>query len=249
MTTEPRAALVEPIASDPVPDVLENALSGSYLSPTYWLTAPVMGALGLIGVEKNPIDIIADDIAGDWQAVQEAGLAVRSLGEFNSQMSEALSTAMSTTSESWDGDAAASASDYFGELARAIESQKFAINSMGSQIDSLAIGMYEASEAVKGLLGTATDLMVQFLLELAAAGATALLTATGLGAVVAAASWAAALRTGWKLYEVISKIPEILGYALQGAEAAAGVITGYMGAVRDVKFPALPGAAYDHSEV
>lgn len=73
--------------------------------------------------------------------------------------------------------------------------------------------------------------------------------ATGVGAIVSVGAWAAALRTGWRLYEAIDKIYEVLGYALQGAEATLGVVTGYMGAVRDVKFPGLPGAAYDHSEV
>lgn len=249
MTNDPRSVLVEPKASDPVADVLENALSGSYLSPTYWFTAPVMAALGVAGIQKNPIDFITEQVSGDWAAVQEAGLAVEALSEFNAQMSDALSSAMNTAGEAWDGAAANSASDYFGELAHAIESQKYAIKSLGDQLDTVAFGMYEVSESVKGLLGVATDKMIEFLIGLAAARASLLLAATGIGAVASGTVWAAALAIGWRLFQTIQKIYEVLGYALQGAEATFGVIAGYMGAVKDVKFPALPGGAYDHSEV
>ncbi|UNQ41311.1 WXG100 family type VII secretion target [Prescottella equi] len=249
MTDDPRSALQDPAAADPVPDPLENALSGSYLSPSYWLTAPVMGALGIIGVEKNPVDTIADWVAGDWAAVQEAGRAVKSVGDFNARMSEALSSATSTVVESWEGDAADSAAGYFDELARAVESQRHAISSMGAELETVALGMYEFSQSVKGLLGTATDLMIQFLIELAAAGASTFAAATGVGAIITASAWAVALATGWKVFQTIQKIVDVLNKAFMGAQAVAGLVAGYMGAVGDSKLPALPGAAYGQGGV
>lgn len=249
MTADPRSALQEPIAEDPVPDPLENAISGSYLSPTYWLTAPVMGALGIIGVEQNPVDMIAEWVAGDWEAVQEAGRAVRCLGDFNALMSEALSSATSSATQAWEGDAADAASGYFDELARAVESQQSAINVMGAELETVAFGMYEFSQSIKGLLAIATDLMIQFVIELAAAGVSILAASTGVGAIFTASAWAAALATGWKVFQAIQKILDVLNKAFQGAQAVAGLVTGYMGAVRDTKFPALPGSAYGHGGV
>ncbi|RDI24062.1 hypothetical protein DEU38_111139 [Rhodococcus sp. AG1013] len=249
MTDDPRSALQEPVAEDPVPDPLENALSGSYLSPTYWLTAPVMGALGIIGVEQNPIDTIADSVAGDWAAVQEAGRAVKSLSGFTALMSEALSSATSTAVQSWEGDAADSAAGYFDELVRAVESQQHAINSMGDELETVALGMYEFSQSIKGLLAIATDLMIQFLIELAAAGASTIAAATGVGAIITASAWAVALATGWKVFQTIQKILDVLNKAFQGAQAVTGLITGYMGAIGDAKLPALPGAASDRGGV
>ncbi|MDH6281559.1 hypothetical protein [Prescottella agglutinans] len=249
MTDDPRSALRRPAAEDPVPDLLENALSGSYLSPSYWLTAPVMGALGIIGVEQNPIDTIADWVAGDWAAVQEAGRAVKSLGDFNALMSEALSSATSTAVQSWEGEAADSAAGYFDELVRAVESQQYAIKSLGDELETAAFGMYEFSQSIKGLLGTATDLMIQFLIELAAAGASTFAAATGVGAIITAGTWAAALATGWKVFQTIQKIFDVLNKAFMGAQAVTGLVTGYMGAIGDTKLPALPGAAYGQGGV
>ncbi|NKR58022.1 hypothetical protein GS536_18705 [Rhodococcus hoagii] len=249
MADDPRSALQNPVAEDPVPDPLENALSGSYLSPSYWLTAPVMGALGIIGVEKNPVDTIADWVAGDWTAVQDAGRAVKSLGDFNALMSEALSSATNTAAQSWEGDAADSVVGYFDELVRAVESQRHAINSMGAELETVALGMYEFSQSVKGLLGTATDLMIQFLIELAAAGASTFAAATGVGAIITASAWAVALATGWKVFQTIQKIVDVLNKAFMGAQAVAGLVAGYMGAVGDSKLPALPGAAHGQGGV
>ena len=248
MSSNPYSALVAPTATDPVPDILENALSGSYLSPTYWLTAPVNAALGFINA-PNPIDWIADFVAGDWMSVQEAGLAVAHLSKFNGLLSGELSSAMEVATKTWQGDAANSASQYFDGLAQAIESQKSAINSLGKQIEQTAIGMYEASQAIKGGLAIATDSMIEFLITLAAAKASTALAATGVGAAVTASAWAAAVAMGYRVYSKIDKVLDLLNYAFQGAQATVGVIAGYMATVKDVKLPNLPDAAYDHGEV
>ncbi|MFW0783002.1 hypothetical protein AAFP35_00650 [Gordonia sp. CPCC 206044] len=248
MAKEPAAALTSPVARDPIPDVLENAMSGSYVSPSYWLTGPVMQALSFAGVEQNPIDMAAEWFTGDWTRVQEAGQAVQSLGDFNKLLSEAITAASTAASEMWDGDAASAADKYFADFAQAIRRQQSAINQLGKQLDSLAFGMYEASQAFKGIAATITDLVIMLAIKIAAAFAASSLAATGIGAAVAASSWASATMTALQVADKVSDAITAVNLALQASQTIAGEIIGHVADLKEIQIPELPGRAYDNPD-
>ena len=73
MGTKPADELVPPVSHDPVPDLLENVIGASqYISPSYWLGWAAEYVTG-----TNPWAWVAGEVAGDWEAVQKAGVAIR----------------------------------------------------------------------------------------------------------------------------------------------------------------------------
>ncbi|AOW92045.1 hypothetical protein BFN03_03235 [Rhodococcus sp. WMMA185] len=237
--TEPSSALTTPVAEDPVPNLLENALDGSLTSPTY-LVGEAMVFCGMVG-SNDPWAFISDRLAGDWQAVQTAGKSLEGLAEFSTSMAEELSTAKSSAMNSWKGEAADEAERYFLELGKVLESQSPVIRKMAKQLDQTSFGLYEASESIKDLVGDLIDWLV-----IVGIKATAALFAggSGAGAPAAVAFLAAALLAAKSAWNIVDKIHEIMNYAWAGAQATVGLISGHLATVKDTPLPALPTSAY-----
>ncbi|NLG54442.1 MAG: hypothetical protein GX542_02145 [Rhodococcus sp.] len=232
---EPSSELIAPVANDPVPNLLENALDGSLTSPTY-LVGEALVFCGMVGT-NDPWAWVADQLAGDWQALQTAGKSLDGLAKFNTALSEELSAATSLAMQTWKGDAAASATQYFTELSETIGRQSGAIRRMAEQLDQTSLGMYEASEAVKDLISMLIDWLIAVTVN-AVAGMVSGPTPAG------AAFLAAALLMAKKAWDVVSKIHQVLGAAWAGAQSTVGLIAGHLATVRDVRLPQLPDAAY-----
>lgn len=247
-TAEPRSALVEPTAEDPIPDVLENALSGSYVSPTYWLTGPVNAVLGLVGA-RNPIDLISEQLAGDWTTVQKAGQAARNLADFNELYGNAMRDASDTVLKTWHGVAATASDTYFTKLADGITDQRGELIELGTKVKNMATGMYEGSQAIKGALAIATDYAILAVISWAAAQAASAASATGVGAAIAAAEWAATIAAALKVLDAINDIISHINYLYQTVTAMVGLIASHASMLKSVDLPKLPGAAYDNPEV
>lgn len=244
MTIDPTTALSPPTGnSDPIPNVLENALAGSYMSPTYWLTAPVNEVLSWAG-KRNPIDVITEKMAGDWQGVFDAGSAVKSLAQFNTLTDQALDDARTTALTEWTGVSADQAGQYFEQLAQAIGDQKSTISQLGTQLNNLAFGMYEASQSVSGLLMNLTDAVIETIINLAAAKLSTAFAGTGIGLLVAGGLWAGVLKNIADVIGIIDDIVNVMGTAFTAAQSVAGLIIGHAGAIKTVNLPALPQNSY-----
>lgn len=239
MGESPSSQLKEPTASDPIPDLLENVIGVSqYISVSYW----VGEAIGLVtGV--NPGEWVAEKFAGDFEAIQRAGIACENLGAFNSDFANVITTGLTTVADGWEGNAADTANEYFTRVANAIADQEETLAKIGSEFKTAAVGMYETANAIKGFMETLFDCLIAIGIELAAAAASSW---TVIGPIL---SGAAAVAT-------VSKAMGIWGQALaahtaawNGAQALVGVIAGYLSTIHDHDLQALPESNYDHPGV
>lgn len=236
MSESPAAALADPTSSDPVPDLLENVIGISqYISLSYW----VGQAIDLF-FDVNPFEWVAEQFAGDWEAVQKAGVALENLGEFSLDYSTAISSGLSTVAHDWQGNAADAANTYFSGLAGTVKEQESSLSSMAREFKQSAVGMYETANGIKGMLETLLDLLIAIGLELAAAAATSW---TIIGPIL---SGAAAAATITKALGVWGKMLEAHTWAWNAAQALVGVMAGYLSTLGDIEKHALPESNYDH---
>ncbi|RVW01476.1 hypothetical protein EF834_13605 [Rhodococcus spongiicola] len=190
--------------------------------------------------------MVSDQFAGDWQALQVAGKSLEGLAEFNTLMAKQLSSAKETALESWSGEAAAEAERYFSELSEVVGRQSHAIRGMAEQLDQTSVGMYEASEAIKDLVGMLVDTLIVAGIQFAAA----LLTGGSVvGAPAAAGLLASALLMAKRAWDIVGNIQKWLGVAWAGAQATIGLVAGHLATVKDKPLPELPSSAYQFGGV
>lgn len=236
MADSPAAKLVEPTSSDPIPDLLESVIGiAQYLSVSYW----VGEAIELI-FDVNPFEWVAEQYAGDYEAVQRAGVACEHLGEFNTAFAGVIKSGLTTVSGGWEGNAADSANKYFTDLANAVEDQTSTLNAMGGDFKSAAVGMYETANAIKGALDLLMDLLIAIGLELAAAAASSW---TIIGPILAGAAAAATVAKALGVWGDVLQYHDIAWNAAQGL---VGIMAGYLSTLGDFDKNALPEGNYDH---
>lgn len=239
MTEAPKDQLVDPTASDPVPDLLENVIGISqYISVSYW----VGQAMNLVA-DVNPFEWVAEQFSGDWEKVQKAGIAIKNMGEFNAAFASVVKNELKAVSADWQGNAFDSANSYFSGLAKTIEDQQVTLNSMGNEFEQAAIGMYETANSIKGFLEMLMDLLIAIGLELAAAVASGW---TVIGPVVSGAAAAATIGKAIGVWDDILRAHTIAWNAAQGL---AGVTAGYLSTLGDIEKHALPERNYNHPGV
>jgi hypothetical protein len=236
MAESPSTKLVEPTSSDPIPDLLENVIGiAQYLSVSYW----VGEAIELV-FDVNPFEWVAEQYAGDYEAVQRAGVACEHLGEFNTAFAGVIKSGLTTVDGGWDGNAFDSANKYFTDLANAVEDQTATLNSMGSEFKQAAVGMYETANAIKGALDTLMDLLIAIGLELAAAAASSW---TVVGPILAGAAAAATVAKALGVWGDVLQYHDIAWNAAQGL---VGLMAGYLSTLGGLDKHALPEGNYDH---
>ncbi|MGH3798896.1 MAG: hypothetical protein ACRDTD_01965 [Pseudonocardiaceae bacterium] len=146
----PVAELAEPQPKDPVPDLVENILGATqYISISYWLGWAAEQVTG-----TNPWQWIAEQYAGDWKAAQSAGQAIKNLGEFNTVFANNIDAGAEMVFTDWQGNAADSAKGYFSGLMKTLKDQAPELESVGREFETMAAGMYETANAIKGLWET-----------------------------------------------------------------------------------------------
>ncbi|WP_197321103.1 hypothetical protein [Saccharomonospora sp. NB11] len=239
MADSPRSELVDPTASDPIPDLLENVIGiTQYISVSYW----VGQAIDLI-FDVNPFSWVAEQFAGDWEKVQKAGVAMEKLGEFNDSFANVITTELKNVSADWQGNAFDSANTYFSELAKTIEDQKATLSAMGREFKQTAIGMYETANSIKSFLELLLDLLIAIGLELAAAAASSW---TVIGPILSGAAAAATISKALGVWDDLLQAHTIAWNAVQGL---VGVTAGYLSTLGDIEKHALPESNYDHPGV
>lgn len=231
--------LTEPQPKDPIPDLVENILGGSqYISISYWLGWAAEQATG-----TNPWQWIAEQYAGDWQAVQDAGQVIINLGEFNVVFANNIDSAAATVFAHWQGNAANGANDYFSGLTGTIKGQAPELESIGREFETMTVGMYETASSIKGLWETLLDLLIAIGLEAAAAVASGW---TIIGPILAGA---AAIATITKAMGVWGKILEMHNHVWNAVQGFVGLVAGFLGGLHGMEKHALPASGYDHPGV
>ncbi|WP_049793727.1 hypothetical protein [Hoyosella subflava] len=241
MSARPLDALAPPVAVDPIPDILENALGFTqYVSPAYWLGIAVDTVF-----DFDPWQQIAEAIAGDWESLQRAGLSLANIAEFNSRFENVLNDGSGVLAKSWAGEASDAARHYFADLAQSVGGQSAAIASIGRQLQTLAVGMYEMSQVISSLARALVDYLIMLGIELAA---TAGLTMTGAGVPAAAIVGAAAYYQIYNILHMWQKIANCIDSAWNLAQTTVGLTAGHLGAVKSYPLKELPQAPYGGAE-
>lgn len=231
--------LTEPQPRDPIPDLVENILGGTqYISISYWLGWAAEQVTG-----TNPWQWIAEQYAGDWKAVQSAGQAIKNLGEFNTVFANNINDGAVAVFADWQGNAANSAEDYFSEFTKTMKDQAPELESLGREFETMAVGMYETANSIKGLWETLLDLLIAIGLEAAAAAASSW---TIIGPILAGA---AAIATITKAIGVWGQILETNNHAWNAVQGFTGLVAGFLGGLDDMEKYALPASGYDHPGV
>ncbi|SDP94513.1 hypothetical protein SAMN04487905_11629 [Actinopolyspora xinjiangensis] len=239
MVREPSSALSEPTPSDPIPDLAENVIGASqYISVSYWTGRAFDLALGF-----NPGEWVSEQFSGDWEVVQQAGIALGNLKKFNAEFAQEINDAMQDVSHDWEGVAADQARTYFEDLAKTVKEQQETLDGLSQQFDQMATGMYETAKAIKGFLDMLLDYAIAMGLELAAA---ALNGWNVVGSVAAGAAFAATLT---KAMGVAGQALQAHTVAWNSVQATVGVVAGYASALKDIEKHVLPENDYDHPGV
>lgn len=233
--TAPVDELTQPVAQDPVPDVVENIVGGTqFISAAWWLG----NALALTGI-PNPWQWVADQYAGDWPVVQRAGIALANLDEFGTAVATTTTTASDAAQRDWDGRAADAAGDYFTGLAGAVRDQAAEVRGVAREFEQLAVGMYETAASLKGLLEALVDELIVIGLDAAAALVS---TVTVVGPILAGAAAVVSITRAIGIWGDVLRVHNHVWTVVQGF---VGAVAGYLSALQDLEQHALP-AAYDH---
>ncbi|MFC7451228.1 hypothetical protein [Rhodococcus daqingensis] len=238
MGTKPAEALRPPEGSDPIPDLLEDALGLSVLSPSFYVQKFCESIFGV-----NPWDWAAEQLSGDWDGVKRAGDAVHNLAAYNAAVGASIRDGIEALDGSWHGAAADSARRYFDDLAKSVARQEGPLKDIGMQMDQLAIAMYELSKAVGDALSSITDKAIIALVEIAAGE---MLIASGFGAAAAAGSFALA---ALQVTEMLAKWNAILDHWTKTWSTVQALMAGIVGTAAGAEFvdlPPLPQTAYTH---
>ncbi|WP_216907077.1 hypothetical protein [Nocardia noduli] len=218
--------------------LVDFALGNAY-SVTYYLNL----IISLTGFD--PIKEAQEYLGGDWEDLLKSAKAVENLAEFNSAYSASISEAMKNVESSWNGNAAASADDYFAKLTAAIDAQVDPLTQISNTIATFAWEAYGIAQAVQALILELGDLAIQWVVTEAAAAASA---GTGVGAGAAIVFQIAASVIAASMVANVVKQAKLYGSFAAAAAAAAGLLFGLVGTAVELEIPSL-GETYDHPGV
>ena len=236
--TDATGVLVAPSDAPVIPDLVNNMLGFSqYISPSYWIDWGIKQAFGF-----SPIEVVTKTVAGDWNAVSQAGRSLEILGTYCDEVAAQIHTASTTAAADWDGEAAEAAQLYFSTLSTAIQEQADALRSAGGEYLAVSAGMEQTAALIGSLLSQAMDWLI---IAAASAAATAASSWTGIGAIVGGTATAASII---KVVTLANQIMDAHDLAVNMCNGSIGVIAGFLGAIHDFESTALP-ASYDNKVV
>jgi len=235
---EASAVLHTPYPVDPIPDLLDEIIGiTDWVSPGALLRKAIEFALG-----EDPAMELIEKFTGDWEEVSTVSSAVTQVGEYFGQVGLDVETVRAELMQTWEGNAASGASAYFEELALAIDELRGPMDEIADAYQTLAIGAYDAANAVSGLLNMLLDYLVELGITLAATGAFGW---TGVGLAIGGAG------TAYLAYKATStwlKVVEACGDAVTIAQGTIAVAAGAAGVLTTTVPPELELGAptYDH---
>ncbi|MGV9614416.1 hypothetical protein [Nocardia xishanensis] len=150
----PEGKLGEPNAEDHISNDVAFWLGANFVSPAYWVKWAIQKFTGV-----DILEWVASEVAGDWQAVKRAAITVQNLAEFNSAFSRSIKTEWNNRlDQSWDGNAAENAKQYFEKLAWALDGQVGQLKGIAQQLNNLADAMADLCRGLGDLLQEIIDL-------------------------------------------------------------------------------------------
>lgn len=252
----PIEKLTDPTDNDPYPNLLELIINGNGLSLTYHANNLIVMVTGC-----DLLATITNNVTGNWSSLQKSSSAIRNLSAYNGAYHEALDGAMGLSEQTWKGNAADSAREFFKTLDDALDAQVDPLNKMADDIDGFALASYHMANGLATVVQALGDLAIQWMITKAAAAAQRIAAAaaasTGVGATVAAG-----LMTTANILEGVAvaiaaimatKVAKAIGDLSQwvgAAQALVGAISaGLLSALETGAIPDLPSASYDHPGV
>ncbi|NKY37701.1 hypothetical protein HGA13_32225 [Nocardia speluncae] len=232
--------LVTPGAGDPMPDALELFLNNNLFSLTYWANWFVVKTIG-----ADPLAWATEQFTGDWEQMGISAGAIRNLADYNSSYSRALDDAAKGI-DSWRGNAADSAREYFDDLRGAVGDQSGPLREISTQIEEFSLSSYYTAQGVSFLLqGIFDTAAIAIIKEVAAAAA----AKTVYGLAAAAALQASVVADMAKMIGLWNQVLSKYATYITGGEAAIGMILNGVAILQSEDVPPLPNAGYDHPGV
>lgn len=253
----PVEKLTEPQISDPYPDLLELIINGNGVSLTYHIN----NLVAIITNGFNPLQTITDNVSGNWSALQKSADAIRKLADYNGAYHQAIDDAMGITDQSWKGNAADNARQFFTTLTDALDAQVGPMKKIADDIDAFALSSYHMANGLAAIVQLIGDYAIQWLITKMAAIAKRIAAAaaasTVVGAPVAAGLTAAANALDAVAVAIASalalQVVKLIGQLSSWVNAAQGLIgaisAAILSAVETGKIPELPAKSYDHPGV
>ncbi|MEE2031328.1 hypothetical protein [Rhodococcus chondri] len=229
--TAPVHALDAPAGSDPIPDLLEEALGLYYISPSFYIQKFCTGVIGV-----DPWAMASEKCSGDWGAIARAGESVHNLAAFDRIYAAGIGAA-AATSEPWTGTAADATRDYLARLQNAVDSRANQLDRIGTQLEQMAVAMYELGRAVGDTLAAITDSAIIAIIHIAAAKA-ALLTGVGVVASTAASGLAAVEIA--RILDAWSTITSVWTKTWTLVQALMSGLVGSLATMERIELPPLP---------
>lgn len=212
----PESALVPPPTSAPT-DLVTEILTTNWLSPSTILDQAIGLVAGLAGLE-SPFTRVAQGFSGDWDKMYESGAAANNLASYLELQADARRTAMATTSQTWQGEAATAATTFFARQGELLDEAAQLLRDTQPEFEAVVNGMRASANLAKGLMATIIDASLIAWGCYAAGGATA---ATGIGAIIGGICGTGAVGIAiYALYELFTLCQNLLA----GLDALSSVI-------------------------
>jgi hypothetical protein len=231
MSGELSAYLVPPTEPD---DSMANDFTNpgdifNYVSPAAWIADIIERISGW-----NPFDWATEWLTGEWGEFYKFGTALACVGDFMEQFGAEIQKGELRVDQTWSGNGADAAYNYFTEFASAASQLQFPLKDAGHSYHEAARGIWQLSKQLGNVLQAIVDELILTGLTIAAGAVTA---ATGVGAFVGGSM--AAYQTA-RLLSLLAKASKIANTALMvimGLFGGAMAIAGQGGNLSAVRFP------------
>lgn len=207
-----------------------------YISPTAWIMKGFDVVLGF-----DPIQEVQNKIFGDWEIYARMPFVLDNAAAALHDTSINVQSGATTLQAHWQGNAGDTAHRYFTDLAASIDGLRAPLIEMGGAYRTMANAVWEAGDAIGGLLKGMCD--AALIAGIAAIGGTAT-AATGVGA---AAGYGIAAIEATIILKHWADVTKYLSYANAAVMGFRGVLDRGLSDLDSVTLPVIGGGAgYDH---
>lgn len=190
---------------------------------------------------------VAKWFAGDWESFLKCAEAWGKLSDFFTSVSKNVSHGNDLLGESWNGNAADTAWNYFQTLSNKLAACEGSFDTMKSSYEDVAKHIAQFAEAVKAGILFILDLAIQVKIKMAASAAAA---STGIGLILTTAGAASIAYDIARMLQTWEKLVTGLTAVYVAVNAGFGVVGNAVhGQLDSVKSFPLPGKSYDHQAV
>ncbi|RJQ77595.1 hypothetical protein D5S17_14270 [Pseudonocardiaceae bacterium YIM PH 21723] len=235
---DPMKELIDPVAEDPIPDLVDNIMSfADNFSISHW----VLEFVGLF-CDGNPAEQAGEWVSGDWNGLARCSDGLKHLKKFNHALNEQVQAIKTNFGTTWQGNAADAAAAYFAKLEVPLQNHATTLDSLASQYHKGAYEMWGFAKAIGSLLESLLDWVIDGAIALAAGAIT---SETGIGAVIGGGLAAFA---AWKAAQLWLKALDMWGKTNMVVNGVVSTVAGATDSLRSPQKLALPAGAYDNPQ-